>query len=124
MTTNADAELLSSREGSQDYDMEEDDSDILLKTLEELEQIVPVVESNDWRAETCQAEECRGFEEVSKGTRTHDKGPYFKLLSLLRNGAEVRKERLVVEEMSVDVGLIERVPSKAAPELAPRSCCL
>ena len=57
MTTNADAELLSTREGSQDYDMEEDDSDILLKTLEELEQIVPVVESNDWRAETCQKEE-------------------------------------------------------------------
>ena len=119
--TDAEAELHSSREGSQDYDMEEDDSDVLLKTLEELEQIVPVVESNDWKAETCQAEECRGVREVSKETKTHNKGPYSKLLSLLHNGAGVRKERLVVEEMSVDVGLIERVPSKAAPELAPRS---
>ena len=91
MTANADAELLSSREGSQDYDVDYDDSDVLLKTLEELEQIVPVAESNDWRAETCQAEECRGFEEVSKETRTHDKGPYFKLLSLLRSGTEARK---------------------------------
>ena len=85
---------------------------------------MPVAESNNWRAETCQAEECRGFEEVSKGTRTHDKGPYFKLLSLLRNGAEVCKEKLVVEEVSVGLSLVEGVPSGVAPEFAPRSCRL
>ena len=121
MTTNADAELLSSREGSQDYDVEYDGSDVLLKSLEELEQTVPVTESIDWRAETCQAEECRSFEEVSKETRTHDKGPYYKLLTLLRGGTEARKEKMVVEEMSVGLGLAEGVPSGIAPEFATRS---
>ena len=57
MTTDTNIKLRSSREGSQDYDMEEDDSDVLLKTLEELEQVVPGVESNDWQADYCQAEE-------------------------------------------------------------------
>ena len=121
MTVNADVELLLSREGSQDYDMEYDSSDVLLKSLEELEQAVPVTESIDWRAETCQAEECRSFEEVSKETRTHDKGPYYKLLTLLRGGTEARKEKMVVEEMSVGLGLAEGVPSGIAPEFATRS---
>ena len=47
VTTNTDINLRSSREGSQDFDMEEDDSDVLLKTVEELEQVVPEVKSND-----------------------------------------------------------------------------
>ena len=121
MTTNADAELLSSREGSQDYDVEYNGSDVLLKSLEELEQTVPVTESIDWRAETCQAEECRSFEEASKETRTHDKGPYYKLLTLLLGGTEARKEKTAVEEMSVDLDFVKGVPSDVVPEFVPRS---
>ena len=58
---------------------------------------------------------------MSKETRTHDKGPYYKLLTLLRGGTEACKEKMVVEEMSVDLGFAEGVPSDIAPEFSLRS---
>ena len=75
----------------------------------------------EWRAETCQAEECRSFEESSKETRTPEKGPYHKLLTLLLGGAEAHKEKTAVEEMSVELDSVKEVPFDVAPEFVLRS---
>ena len=122
MTVDADVELLASREGSQDYDMENDGGDVLLKSLEELEQTVQVTDAMEWRAETCQAEECRSFEESSKETRAPEKGPFQKLLTLLLiRGAEAHKKKMAVEEKSADLDFVEEVSLDAAPEFVLRS---
>ena len=61
---------------------------------------------------------------MPKGTKTHDNGPYSKLLSLLYNETGVSKERLAVERMPAEGALVKGVPVEATLESAPRSRCL